>query len=118
MKIMNILIVDDNENITKLFKQYLELKNHKCYIENNGKNVSSLLYKDSFDKIILDLAMPDFSGIDVLNNIKSKNLLEKIIVITASNITLKDEENLLDRGIKSVLRKPVSIEVIHQNLID
>jgi len=115
---MNILIIDDNVNITKLFKQYLELKNHKCHIENNGKNVLSLLNKHSFDKIILDLAMPDFSGIDVLDNIKSKNLLEKIIVITASNITLKDEGNLLDRGIHSILRKPVSIEVIHQNLVD
>lgn len=118
MKFMNILIVDDNENITKLFRQYLELKNHKCVVENNGKNVLSLLNKDSFDKIILDLAMPDFSGIDVLNNIKSKDFLEKIIVITASNITSEEEKNLLNRGIHAVLRKPVSIEVIHQNLMD
>ncbi len=115
---MYILIVDDNENITKLFRQYLELKNHKCVVVNNGKNALPLLNKDSFDKIILDLAMPDFSGIDVLDNIKSKNLLEKIIVITASNITPKEEEDILNRGIKTILKKPVSIEVIHQNLMD
>lgn len=115
---MNILVVDDNENITKLFKQFLDLKNQHCTILNNGKNALALMTKEPFDKIVLDLAMPGFSGLDLLENIEDRKLLQKIIVMTASNITSEEEKDLLKKGIQTVLRKPISLEVIQQSLMD
>ena len=67
---------------------------------------------DDFDLVLLDLAMPEFSGMDIINSLKAENPLEKknIIILTASALHEDETEALVRDGIRSVLKKPISIE--------
>lgn len=83
----NILVVDDNKDITGLFKTILESSGHKCSTVNSGKDGLEALHKESFDLVLLDLAMPEMSGVDVLENVKKDAALKeiKILIVTASS---------------------------------
>ncbi len=113
---LKILIIDDNENITKMFSKFFELKGYECTISNSGRNGLTLLEDKKFDILLLDISMPEFTGYDVINEIEKKNLLkkQKMIVLTATAITNEEIEKLREKGIKC-LRKPASLnELINE----
>ena len=84
---MKILIVDDNKDITELVSKYLKLSNHECHTSNDARNGLNMIENQKYDAVLLDLAMPNFSGIDVINTLAEKNTIrnQKIIVFTASS---------------------------------
>ncbi len=110
---MKILIVDDNQNITNMLTKYLKLKNFEVIVANSGRNGLSMIQSIEFDTILLDLAMPDFSGIDVIDALEKDGRLKdnKIILFTATSISDKEIEELLKKeGIIACLRKPVKLD--------
>ncbi len=112
---MNILGIDDNEDILKLLKTVLTSKGHEFTQALNGKDGVKLIEEQNFDAILLDLAMPEFSGLDVIESLKENNKLkeQKIILFTASSATDKEIDVLLQNdGIKSCVRKHVDINVL------
>lgn len=117
---LNILIIDDNEQITKMLTTFLELKNHNCTITNDGKQGLSLIGEEKFDVVLLDLAMPEFDGYAVINALESKNLLKssKIIVFTASTISQQELDKLVSRGVNSYILKPIDIDILLAKIIE
>ena len=115
---MRCLIVDDNISITQMLSQFLKLKGHECTISNDGRNSLQLIKQSNYDVVILDLAMPEFSGFDIIDELtkNGQTLSKNIIVLTASSITKDQEEKLFAKGIKSCLRKPVSPDVLLKTL--
>ena len=112
---MNILGIDDNEDILKLLDTVLTSKGHNFTQASNGKDGVKLIEEQNFDAILLDLAMPEFSGIDVIESLKKSNKLkdQKIIIFTASSATDKEiTELLLNKGVSSCIRKPVDIKTL------
>jgi len=112
---MNILGIDDNEDILKLLDTVLTSKGHNFTQAVNGKDGVKLIEEQNFDAILLDLAMPEFSGIDVIQSLKTSNKIkdQKIILFTASSATDKEIDVLLQYdGIRSCIRKPVDIHVL------
>jgi len=112
---MNILGIDDNEDILKLLNTVLTSKGHDFTQALNGKDGLKLIEEQNFDAILLDLAMPEFSGLDVIQSLKKSNRIkdQKIILFTASSATDKEIDALLEYdGIKSCIRKPVDINVL------
>ena len=110
---MRILVIDDNKEITDMLSLYLEsLDNYECKVVNDGNEGLQKIKFENFDLIILDLAMPGFSGIDILNSLKSDNLLSKknIIVLTASALNDDETEGFIRDGVKAVIKKPISID--------
>lgn len=73
---LNILIIDDNEQITKMLTTFLELKNHKCTVANDGKQGLSLIQENKHDVVLLDLAMPEFDGYAIIKALESKDMLK------------------------------------------
>lgn len=120
LKKMKILIVDDNEQITKMLTTFLELKGHQCATANDGNEGLKQIKDDSYDVILLDLAMPEFDGYSVIKNLEDSNTLKdhKIIVFTASTITQDELENLVKRGVTSYLLKPIDIDLLHSKLVE
>jgi len=109
---MNILGIDDNEDILSLLKTVLTSKGHDFTPALNGHDGIKLIEEQNFDAILLDLAMPEFSGLDVIESLKKNNKLkeQKIIIFTASSATDKEIEVLLQYdGIKICIRKPADI---------
>ncbi len=112
---MNILAIDDNEDILKLLKTVISSKGHDFTQALNGKDGVKLIEEQNFDAILLDLAMPEFSGLDVIKSLEKNDRLkdQKIILFTASSATDKEIDVLLQNdGIKSCIRKPVDINVL------
>lgn len=106
---MKILLVDDNQDITTMFSKYFRLKGHEVSVANDGHNGLQMIENENHDVVLLDLAMPGFSGRDIVDKLhKSGRMAEKrIISLTASSISDEDKEYLMDRGIHSVLKKPI-----------
>ncbi len=112
---MKILGIDDNEDILNLLKTVLASKGHDFTQAGNGRDGVKLIEEQRFDAILLDLAMPEFSGLDVVESLKKSNKLkdQKIILFTASSATNKEIDALLKHdGITSCIRKPVDIDIL------
>ena len=112
---MKILGIDDNEDILNLLKTVLTSKGHDFTQAGNGRDGVKLIEEQNFDAILLDLAMPGFSGIDVIESLKKNDTIknQKIILFTASSATNKEIDVLLQHdSVKSCIRKPVDIDVL------
>jgi len=117
---LNILIIDDNEQITKMLTTFLELKNHKCTVANDGKQGLALIKENKHDVVLLDLAMPEFDGYAIIKALENKNMLKnnKIIVFTASTITQDELDQLVSRGVNSYILKPIDIDLLLSKIIE
>jgi len=115
-KELNILMIDDNEQITKMISTFLKLSNHKCLIANDGEVGLELLQKNNFDVILLDLAMPDVDGYEILEKIKNSDMPSKVIVLTASNVTKENLKKFKEMGVFSTLQKPVDIDILLEKI--
>ncbi len=117
---LKILIVDDNEQITKMLTTFLELKQHICTIANDGKEGLELIKENNSDVILLDLAMPEFDGYAVIKDLEDNNMLKdrKIIVFTASTITQEELDKLVVRGVNSYILKPIDIDTLLSRIIE
>lgn len=114
---MKILVVDDNVDITGMFAKYLSLKGYECVISNTGQNALSMIKNQSFDYVILDMSMPEFGGLDVIESLEKEDLLKnnKIIILTASSISNIDIEKITKKeGITTFLKKPVQLSELLQ----
>ena len=110
---MKILVVDDNNDINEMFSKFFKSKGHECMTTSNGKEGLVLCQNYKFDAIILDLAMPGFTGKDFLDILVDAGKVEeqKIIVLTAmplGDVTIKDGYH----GICEVLQKPCPLDLL------
>ena len=120
MKSLEILIIDDNEQITKMLTTFLELKEHRCTVANDGKEGLSIIKENRHDVVLLDLAMPEFDGYSVIKDLEENNLIkdQKIIVFTASTITQEELDELVDRGASSYILKPIDIDILLAKIVE
>ena len=65
-----------------------------------------------FDAVVLDIAMPNFCGFDVLEKLNGKKIEQNIIVLTAAPLTNKEIELLKTYNVKLVLQKPVNLNTL------
>ena len=108
---MKLLLIEDNDDISNMISQYLRLKGYDCMVTDNGKDgLDQILAKNS-DAILMDLAMPEFSGFDIIESLEKEGKLKekKIIVLTATSITETKMKELEKRGVYSCIKKPVQL---------
>lgn len=75
---MKLLVVDDSKDIRDVVTVYSESKGVECTVVNAGKDgLEEIRGNNEFDLILLDLAMPEVSGLDVIKSPKKENLLEQ-----------------------------------------
>jgi len=111
---MKILIVDDDVELTKAVVSTISSAGHDVHFTNDPKDGLKLIREQNYDMVLLDLSMPEFSGMDIIKELAKDGKIKekKIVVMTASAVNDEELKNLVDRGIHSVLRKPVDIDVI------
>ncbi len=111
---MKVLLVDDNESITKMMSKFLTRKGHDVTTSNDGRNALTLIGNQQFDKILLDLSMPEFTGRDLIDVLEKDGRLQKnnIILFTASAASDDELNKLMEKGIKGCLRKPVDLDLL------
>src|SRR5687768_10368246 len=110
---MRVLVVDDNPSITETLSFFFENNNIETKTLNDSSQAVTEIKKENYNLIILDLAMPNISGFDVIDSLKSEGILgsQNIIIATAVPLTEAESNSLLSqKGIKHIMRKPLSIE--------
>ena len=109
---MKILCVDDDEDIAILLDNVLSANEHIVTICNNGVDALSLIEKENFNLILLDLQMPGLSGKDVLDSLEKNGLIEQnnIVILSAENLDKLEILEFMKKGIKEILQKPIRLE--------
>ena len=80
---MKLLIVDDDTNIQRLYKEELEEEGYDVTVATTGMNALELFQKEDFDIVTLDILMPDIDGISLLRKMKEQKPDIPIIMSTA-----------------------------------
>jgi DNA-binding response OmpR family regulator len=80
---MKILIVDDDQNILRLYKEELEEDGYVVVTASNGQEALEQFDKESPDLVTLDILLPDIDGIKLLRQMKEKRPRMPIIMSTA-----------------------------------
>ena len=111
---MKILIIDDDVESTKALGSIITSVGHDVQCVNDPKVGLKLIREQTNDMVLLDLAMPEFSGADIIDNLieDDKIKLKNIVIITASAANEEDLQKLIDLGVHSILRKPIGIDTI------
>ena len=111
-----VLVVDDHLDSARSFAFMVEgIIHSKVEFAINGYVALELARKYRPDIVFLDLAMPDYTGYDILNTLKRQGIINKnIVIFTASVFENIELDNFRDLNIKEVLRKPVSLNKIQE----
>ena len=80
---MKLLIVDDDANIQRLYKEELEEEGYDVVIASTGKDALSMFEQENPDIVTLDILMPDIDGISLLRKMKEQRPNIPIIMSTA-----------------------------------
>lgn len=105
-KLDHLLIVDDDEEIRDLLKQYLEKSHFKVSTAANGRQMRSVLAAGGVDLIVLDLMMPQEDGLTLCRELTAKQTLPvPILMLTARN---EEADRILglEMGADDYLTKP------------
>ena len=115
---MKILGIDDNKDLLDLCEVVLTSSGHEYTGVLTGKEGLESMRKEKFDLVLLDLSMPEFSGIDVIDALDKDGLMkkQKIVIFTASSATEKEYGPLLEKGAHSVIKKPLDIDLLVEHI--
>jgi len=111
---MKILGIDDNQDLLDLCEIALSSEDHEYIGVNSGKEGIQALKDEKFDVVLLDLSMPDFSGVDVVDALVEAGIMnkQKVVIFTASSATEKEYGPLLEKGAHSIVKKPLDVDVL------
>ncbi|OJV63057.1 MAG: DNA-binding response regulator [Clostridiales bacterium 38-18] len=101
-----ILIIEDDQQISRFINYALELEGYSTKAANNAQNGLSILVTEKIDLVLLDLGLPDFDGLEVIKRIREWSEVP-IIVISARDAD-KEKAIALDLGADDFLTKPFS----------
>ena len=109
---MKVLIVDDNQDITGLLSKFLKAKGFENVVTNDPWDGLERIKEEKYDVVLLDISMPEFSGIDIIQQLEREKILkvQKIVIFSATAFTTSQVNDLLKKdGIKGCLKKPIQL---------
>lgn len=105
-----ILIVEDNELNKKLFRDLLEANGYDVAQTSDGMEVLGLLRQNRPDLVLMDIQLPEVSGLEVTRWMKSDPALKDIPVVAITAFAMKgDEERIRAGGCDGYISKPISV---------
>ncbi|MEQ8935541.1 MAG: response regulator [Amphiplicatus sp.] len=105
-----VLIVEDNELNMKLFHDLLEAHGYSTLQARTGPEALALAAQHRPDLILMDIQLPEISGLQVTQQLKSNDSLSSIPVIAVTAFAMKgDEERIRAGGCEDYIAKPISV---------
>ncbi len=105
-----ILIVEDNDLNLKLFRDLLNANGYDTVETKEGREAITLARTIRPDLILMDIQLPEISGLEVTERIKSDRDISHIPIIAVTAFAMKDdEEKILRAGCEAYISKPISI---------
>lgn len=108
---MRVLLVEDDPLLGDGIRTGLKHYGHTVDWVKDGKSAHDVIHSthENFDVVVLDLGLPKMSGLDVLKNMREKNLTTPVVVLTARE-TVDDRVKGLDAGADDYLTKPFDLD--------
>jgi PAS domain S-box-containing protein len=107
---LRVLVAEDNRVNQRLVVRMLEKRGHRVVVAGNGREALDALERDTFDLILMDVQMPEMDGIEVVAEIRRKELgtsrRQSVIALTAHAMK-GDRERCLASGMDDYLSKPI-----------
>ncbi len=108
---MNILLAEDDREMQKILKIYLEREGYELIIASDGEEALDYVVSEEFDLVILDWMMPKKDGMELCQDIRRMEIPVKILMLTAKN-TSADELKSLVSGADEYIGKPFDMSVL------
>lgn len=106
----SVLIVEDNELNMKLFNDLLVAHGYKTLQTRNGFDALELARKHRPDLILMDIQLPEVSGLEVTRWLKDDDSLREIPIVAVTAFAMKgDEERIRSGGCEAYISKPISV---------
>lgn len=119
MNKIKVLLIDDNESLVDMVKQYFS--SHAVIevsdVALNGKDGLSLLESKKYDLVLLDLIMPGMDGIRVLEECAKKSISARILVLTSYN-SPEVIRKVSGLGIKYFMLKPFELSDLEEKILE
>ncbi len=106
---MRIILIEDDKKIAAFIKKGLEEEHYAVDVFHNGEDGAYWATVNDYDLIILDIMLPKKNGIEICNEIRHKNILTPILMLTAKT-SVGDRVKGLDTGADDYLTKPFAFE--------
>lgn len=106
---MKILLVEDEVSVASFIKLGLEAENNTVDVADNGEEGLHLAKTESYELIILDVVLPNVSGIDICLEVRKQDIDTPILMLTTKT-EVKDKVKGLDSGADDYLSKPFSFD--------
>lgn len=106
-----VLIVEDNDLNMKLFRDLLEAHGYRTLHTRDGMEVLPLARQHKPNLIIMDIQLPEVSGLEVTKWLKADDELKAIPIIAVTAFAMKgDEEKIRAGGCEDYLAKPIAVQ--------
>lgn len=106
------LLVDDNEINLKVLEVRLQKKGFKTTITTNPKEALEFLGSRTFDLVLLDLVMPEVTGLDILDFVRKKHsAIELPVIMTTAQLESSNIVSAFDKGANDYITKPIDFKV-------
>ena len=105
-----IFIVEDNELNMKLFNDLLEAHGYETITTRDGTKALDMARESKPDLILMDIQLPEVSGLDITRQMKADDDLKNIPIIAVTAFAMKgDEDKIRECGCNGYVSKPISI---------
>ncbi len=112
-----VLIVDDNELDRKLFSALFRARGCATLQARNGREVVKLAREHLPDLIVMDIQLPEWSGLEITQRLKADDDLKRIPIVAVTALVMEgDRERILDGGCDAYLAKPISVTDFFQTI--
>lgn len=108
---IRILVVEDELDMLKIIRLYLEKAGHEVGIATDGEQALEELYNQNYDLIISDWMMPHMSGVELCRRVRALEIPVKIIMLTAKS-QVSDEIIGLKEGADDYIKKPFEPQLL------
>lgn len=108
---MKILIAEDDKNMSRILKLYLQKEGYTVQTVFNGEDALAYFETEDADLMILDWMMPGRDGLEVCREIRRMKIPVKIIMLTAKSSAISELQGLVT-GADDYIRKPFDMEIL------
>ncbi|QKJ24281.1 response regulator transcription factor [Poseidonibacter lekithochrous] len=106
---MKILLLEDDVMLNRAITKYLQSTGHEVRTARDGNNCLRILDQESFELLIFDINVPDFSGFEILEILHGKNIIIPTIYISAL-VDIEDISRGFELGCYDYLKKPFHLK--------
>jgi len=111
---VKVLHIDDSPDVRELYEDMFVADHHSVKSVNSGKKGLALILKNDYDLILLDMYMPEYTGMQFLHDLQNKrpSELKKVVVVSVLKFHEIEIKELLRFGIHSVESKPTNFQTV------